>query len=107
GGTGGQQVGRELNPLKASIDAVRQSLDRECLSQPWHTLQQDVAIGQQSDEQTVYQVLLADHDPGNLILKRLDPRAGFLDLLRDFRSGGHEGGIRRVLPPSVQALTNS
>jgi hypothetical protein len=79
-------------------------LDGERLGQPWHAFEQNVPVGQQAGEKSIHEVFLTDDNPGDLILEWLDPGAGFLDLLRDFRSGGHEGGIRRNSVSSVQAL---
>ena len=58
---GRQQVRRELNTTEIGLDQVAQRLYGEGLSQARNTLQQDVSVAQQTDQQTLYQVLLT-HD---------------------------------------------
>jgi hypothetical protein len=86
----GEQVGRELQPLETSADAARERLNGERLRQPGHALEQDVAIREQADEQSIDQIFLPDDDAGDFILQSADPLARLLYLLGEFLSAGHE-----------------
>ncbi|OIQ63834.1 hypothetical protein GALL_546230 [mine drainage metagenome] len=56
----GQQVGSELHPLKTGMHPRRQRLDRGGLGQPGQAFEQQVAAGEQADNQPVEQRCLAD-----------------------------------------------
>ena len=61
----GQQVRRELDALKLGADHVGESLDGQGLGQAGHALQQDVAVGQQRNQQPLQHPALAhDHLAG-------------------------------------------
>ena len=57
-----QQIGRELDALESGLDARAQRLDGERLGEAGHAFEQDVAVGEQADEQPVHEILLADDD---------------------------------------------
>ena len=59
---GRQQVGRELHTVVFCIDQLSQRLYRQRFCQSRHTFQQDMPVGQQSDQQRFHQMFLAyDH----------------------------------------------
>ena len=78
---GGQQVGRELDAMEGGLDRGRQGADGQGLGQAGHAFEQDVAVGQQPDQQPVHQLLLADDDPANLRAQPANPAGGRLHLL--------------------------
>ena len=83
---GRQQVGRELDAGERGVDDLRQRAHRERLGQPGHALEQDVAAGQQADEQALDHGVLAD-----------DPAGHFLeDALHGQRLGRLVGQLRRA-----------
>ncbi len=55
GQVGGQQVGRELDALKLRFEARCQLLDRRGLGQTRGAFDQQVAVGQQRDQQPIDQ----------------------------------------------------
>ena len=65
GQVGGQQVGRELDPVKIGFDAVAQHLDGAGLRQARRAFNQQVSVRQQRKEQPVHQLVLADDMPGD------------------------------------------
>ena len=69
----GQHVGRELQAFELHIHAARQCFQGQRLSEARHSLQQHMAIGEQSDQQPVDQVLLTHDDPADFLLQRPDP----------------------------------
>ena len=58
---GGEQVGGKLDAVEVGIDQFRKGADGQRLGQSGHALQQHVAVGEETDEQRFYEVLLA-HD---------------------------------------------
>ena len=77
---GGEQVGRKLNTRKLSIYSLRECCDSQCLSQAWHTLQQDVTVRQKTDKQRVYEVLLTNDYTRNLLAQSVDKYRLLLNL---------------------------
>ena len=77
----GQQVGRELDAVKGGMDGGGQGADAHGLGQTGHAFEQDVAVGQQPDQQPVHQLLLADDDPADLRAEPADPASRGLHLL--------------------------
>ncbi len=63
---GRQQIGRELDPGERGVDDLGQGPHRERLGQPGHPFEQDVAAGEQPDQQPLDHRLLADDPPGDL-----------------------------------------
>ncbi len=57
-----QQVGRELDARKAGLDGLGHGLDQQGLGQAGHAFQQDVAVGQQRDQDALDHGLLPHHD---------------------------------------------
>ena len=67
---GRKQVRRELDAVELAMDRGRQRLDGRGLRQPGDALEQDVAPGQQRDQQPRKHQVLPDQDLANL---RFDP----------------------------------
>ncbi len=55
-----QQVRGELDAVESTLDTRRQGLDGAGLGQPGGALDQQVAVCQQGDDQSLYQMGLAD-----------------------------------------------
>ena len=80
---GRQQIGRELDALKAHRQRVRQGLDGQGLGQAGHPLQQHVATGEQADQDAVDHRLLTDDDLADLGDKLVDEGGLLLDQVVD------------------------
>ena len=85
---GGEQVGRELDTLEFSAHALSQSLDRKGFGKTGHPLEQDVSIGQQTDDQAVDQVFLTNDDATHLLAKKVHPGCFGLYAFLFFRGRG-------------------
>ena len=59
---GGQQVGGELYPAVLGFYELGKCLDRQCLCQARHALQQDVTVAEQSDEKRLNKMFLPHDD---------------------------------------------
>ena len=81
---GRQQVRRELYAAETGIDRLGEGRDGQRLGQTGHALQQDVAVGKQSDEQRVDQVFLADDHLAHLAGKGIDEETLAFDALVQF-----------------------
>jgi hypothetical protein len=81
---GGQQVGGELDARETGIDGFGQRGDGERLGQSGHPFEQDVAVGEQADEQRVHQVGLSHDDLAHLRAERIHENAFALDALVEF-----------------------
>ena len=83
---GRQQVGRELDARERRVDDLGERAHRERLGEAGHALEQDVAAGEQADEQPLDHRVLAD-----------DPAGHFLeDALHGQRLGRLVGQLRRA-----------
>ena len=72
---GRQKVRRELQALKPSLDARRQRFDGERLGQPGHAFEQNMAVGEQAEQESINEILLANNDMANLLAERRNPLA--------------------------------
>ena len=63
---GGHQVGRELDALEGAAEDVGEGLDGQRLGQAGDALEEDVAAGQEADEDPLEHPILADDDPSDL-----------------------------------------
>jgi hypothetical protein len=72
---GGQQVRRELDALEGGVEAGRQGADGEGFGQAGDAFEQQVAVGQQTDDQAVDQVGLTDDDFLHFVAQILDEGA--------------------------------
>ena len=73
---GRHQVGRELDALEGAAEDVGERLDGQRLGQAGDALEQDVAAGQEADEDPLEHLVLADDDAADLEQDRLADRAG-------------------------------
>ena len=78
---GGQQVGRKLETLKTGLNAGRHRFDGERLGEAGNAFEEDVAIGEQSEQKPVDQIFLSDDDVTDLLAQRRNPLSQLLDLL--------------------------
>ena len=83
---GRQQVGRELDAREVGVDGLRERAHGQRLREAGHAFEEDVAVGEEADQQAIDEVLLADDDPGDLFAEARHPGAGGVD------GGGHRGG---------------
>ena len=77
----GKQIGSELNPLKLQVQGASDGADRERFREAGNAFEQDVAIGEQADEQAVEKLPLADEYAFDGGVERLEFRSEFLDVL--------------------------
>src|SRR5262249_33903085 len=68
-----QQVRRELDARERQLKALGQGADGECLRQPGHAFQKDMAAGEQAYQEPVEHGALTDDDPFELRLERPKP----------------------------------
>lgn len=61
GEVGGKEVRGELNPVKIALEPVAEHLDRAGFGETGRAFDEQVAIGQKTDEQPVDEVLLTDN----------------------------------------------
>ena len=80
---GGQHVRRELQAREFHVHAVRQRFHGERLGQAGHAFEEDVAVGQQADDEPLGQIILADDDLAEFVEQRVREGAGFLDRFVD------------------------
>ena len=85
----GHEVGRELDPAERRVERVGEGPDRQRLGQAGHALEQQVAAGQQRDEDPLQHLVLADDDAPDLEQDGLGGGAGI---------GGHRARRARVRP---------
>ena len=62
----GQQVRRELQAMEVALHAVAQHLDGARLGQTRRALHQQVPVAQQRDQHAVEELLLPDHETGQV-----------------------------------------
>ena len=84
---------------KLRVDGGGERLDRGGLGEARHALEQDVAVGEQPDQQPVDHVALADDDLADLLADAVERLALLLDLgAQRLDRGGHS------IPPASLAL---
>jgi hypothetical protein len=69
------------------MDAGGEGADGQGLGQAGHTLEEDVAVAEEADQETPDESLLADHDAAHLLGEGLDPGIGLLDTTIEFLDG--------------------
>ncbi len=57
----GQEVGRELDPLKRGLDGGGERLDGRGLCEPRQTFEQEVTVAKETDEHPLHKLALPDH----------------------------------------------
>ncbi len=92
---GGQHVRRELKTLEVEVDGAGQRFERERLGQAGHAFEQDVAVGDERNEQAVDQMLLADNHAPHLLLQRAHPGRSLLHRIMHRLNGRIGPGVRR------------
>src|SRR5690606_30679025 len=87
---GGHEVGRELDAAEGERERLRQCAHEERFAQARHALKEHVAAGEEADERSLNDILMADDDVADLIHEALEGVAEGLALGADF---GGRGGI--------------
>ena len=80
---GGQHVRRELQAREFDVHAVGQRFHGKRFGQAGHAFEQDVAVGQQADDQPLGQIILADDDLAEFVKQRVREGTRFLDRFVD------------------------
>jgi len=88
---GGEEVWSELNALESRLNGRGEGAHGECFGQTGDAFQEDVAIGQESDEEAVNQMVLADEDAPDFGSKGLHPRGCGSDGVEIWDGGGWGG----------------
>ena len=78
---GRKQVGGKLNTREIGIDSLCQSSDSQRLRQARHTLQQNVSVGQESNQKCIDEVLLTNDNLAHLGAQSIHKEALTLDAL--------------------------
>ena len=91
---GGQQVRRELDALEGRVDRLGERADGQRLGEAGHALEEDVAAGQQADQQALDHRVLPDDALAQLL------RDPFRELAAGRRARRSSGLFQAlVLPP--------
>ena len=85
----GSKSGVNWMRLKLRLHRRGERADGQRLGESGHAFQQDVAVGQQADEQPVHELFLADDDVGDFLAQLADPGGGLRDLV--FQRSVHAG----------------
>ena len=70
GDVGGQEIRRELDAVKLSVDGFGEAFHQEGFAQPRHSFDQHMAAAEQGDERFFNDLFLADDDPLHRIAQR-------------------------------------
>jgi hypothetical protein len=73
------------------VQTIDKRLHCQRFRQARHAFEQDVAVGEQADEQALDELFLADDDVGDFLAQRANPRGGLRDLI--FQRRIHAAGI--------------
>jgi hypothetical protein len=65
----GEQVGRELDALELNAESGAEGFDEKSFCEPGHALEENVAIGEQGDEESFDGGVLTDHGFANFCAK--------------------------------------
>ena len=90
---GGQHVGRELEAVELQLRGGGQRLERERLGQARHAFEEDVAVGDQADEQAVHEVLSGPRARGRF------PAAAGATQAEVWRTASLMAWMRSLWPP--------
>ena len=85
---GGEQVGRELEAGEFDAEAGRQRFDRESFGEAGDAFEEDVAVGEEPDDEPFDEILLAYDDLAEFAEERSDKGAGRLDFFVDCSDAG-------------------
>jgi hypothetical protein len=80
---GGQHVRRELQAREFDAEGLRERFHGERLGEAGHAFEEDVAVGEQADDEAFGEIILADDDLAEFVEERPRERAGFLDRFVD------------------------
>ena len=67
--------------MKLQVQAPRDRAHRQCLGQARHALEQDMAAGEQTEQQAIDEVALADDDAAHRAIKGVEASAHGLDVV--------------------------
>ncbi len=73
---GGEEVGGELDALEFGLDGGGEGADGEGFGEAGNAFEEDVAIGEESDEEAIDEVILTDEDAADFGAERIDPGSG-------------------------------
>jgi hypothetical protein len=82
---GGQHVRCELQSRKFHADARGHGFDGERLGEAGNTFQEDMAVGEKSDDEPLGQIILPDDDLAEFVEQRVRECSRFLDRFVDYR----------------------
>ena len=71
---------------EVGVDGLREGAHRERLREARDAFEEDVAVGEETDQEAIDEVLLADDDTSDLFAEARHPGAGGVDV------SGHGGG---------------
>ena len=80
----GNKIGRELQSLEAGLNACGHCLDRQRFGQAGNAFEQEMTVGEQSQQKTIHQILLPDDNVTDLLAERRNPLAQLSYFLRNF-----------------------
>ena len=80
---GGQHVRRELQAREFHVHGRRERFHGERLGEARHAFEEDMAVGEQADDQPLGQIMLADDDLAEFVKQRVREGARFLDRFVD------------------------
>jgi len=69
----GQQVGRELDALELDAEGGAEGFDEQGLGEAGHAFEEDVAVGEEGDEQALNDGVLADDGFADFFTQFLGP----------------------------------
>ena len=102
---GRDEVGRELDPLELAADRLGQRLDRHRLGQARDAFDEDVAAGEERDDQALQEVILADDDLLHLVQQALHRGGARPGWLADPLGISPQYGGRPAAPPATSIGT--
>jgi hypothetical protein len=62
---GWEKVNRELDSTEVEVERLRDCVDEESLGKAWHSFQEEVAGGEESNKGSLNDHVLTDDDPSN------------------------------------------
>ena len=77
-----KQVRGELDAAEIDRDGPAQGLDGERLGEARHALEEDMAVGQQANQQVIHHAFLSNHGLADFVSKGVDEGAGRRDAVR-------------------------
>ena len=93
---GRHQVRGELDALERPAEDLGEGLDGQGLGQTGHALEEEVAAGQEADEDSLEHLVLADDDPPDLEHDRFGGGPGVARIGQRVQVGGGRGRLGRI-----------